>query len=199
MVLYNAIHTEPPPPCSARPGLPTTHEEMRVLALAAACLSLLGIASAADAATPVKGASPGHLHGFLLRAGNFSLIDFPGAIDTFPTMIIADRIVGGYFKADRMYHGFLMRGTHFKSIDCPSYINLFLSGLNPIGEMTGGFSSADGNQHGALIHNGTCTQVDFPGSISTYANAAISGGPIVGRYANADGKGHGFVLTREGE
>src|SRR3954463_10668351 len=41
---------------------------MRVLALAAVCLSMLGVVSAADAATPVKGAAPARLHGFLLRA-----------------------------------------------------------------------------------------------------------------------------------
>src|SRR5919204_202747 len=41
---------------------------MRVLTLAAVCLSLLALASAADAATPVRGAAPAHLHGFLLRA-----------------------------------------------------------------------------------------------------------------------------------
>src|SRR6266498_4096672 len=41
---------------------------MRVLTLAAVCLSLLVLASAAGAATPVRGAAPGHLHGFLLRA-----------------------------------------------------------------------------------------------------------------------------------
>ena len=41
---------------------------MRVLALAAVCLSLLGAVSAAAAATPVKGAAPANLHGFLLRA-----------------------------------------------------------------------------------------------------------------------------------
>ncbi len=41
---------------------------MRVLTLAAVCLSLLALAPAADAATPVRGAAPAHLHGFLLRA-----------------------------------------------------------------------------------------------------------------------------------
>ncbi|TML12728.1 MAG: hypothetical protein E6G33_13125 [Actinobacteria bacterium] len=41
---------------------------MRVLTLAAVCLSLLGLAPAAGAATPVRGAAPSHLHGFLLRA-----------------------------------------------------------------------------------------------------------------------------------
>ncbi|MFL5917637.1 MAG: hypothetical protein ACJ74L_11440 [Gaiellaceae bacterium] len=41
---------------------------MRVFALAASCFSLLALASAAEAATPVRGAAPKHLHGFLLRA-----------------------------------------------------------------------------------------------------------------------------------
>jgi hypothetical protein len=41
---------------------------MRVLTLAAVSLSLLVLASAAEASTPVRGAAPAHLHGFLLRA-----------------------------------------------------------------------------------------------------------------------------------
>jgi len=41
---------------------------MRVLTLAAVCLSLLALAPAAGAATPVRGAAPARLHGFLLRA-----------------------------------------------------------------------------------------------------------------------------------
>jgi hypothetical protein len=41
---------------------------MRVLTLAAVCLSLLALAPAADAATPVRGGAPARLHGFLLRA-----------------------------------------------------------------------------------------------------------------------------------
>jgi len=41
---------------------------MRVLTLAAVSLSLLVLAAAAEAATPVRGAAPAHLHGFLLRA-----------------------------------------------------------------------------------------------------------------------------------
>jgi hypothetical protein len=41
---------------------------MRVLTLAAVCLSVLALAPAAGAATPVRGAAPAHLHGFLLRA-----------------------------------------------------------------------------------------------------------------------------------
>ena len=50
---------------------------MRVFALAAVCLTLLGAASAADAATPVKGTAPAHLHGFLLRADEPADNSFP--------------------------------------------------------------------------------------------------------------------------
>jgi hypothetical protein len=50
---------------------------MRVLALAALCLTLLGTASAAGAATPVKGAAPTKLHGFLLRADEPVATSFP--------------------------------------------------------------------------------------------------------------------------
>jgi hypothetical protein len=50
---------------------------MRVLALAALCLTLLGAASAAGAATPVKGAAPARLHGFLLRADEPVETSFP--------------------------------------------------------------------------------------------------------------------------
>jgi hypothetical protein len=41
---------------------------MRVLTLAAVCLSLLLLGSSAEAATRATGAAPAHLHGFLLRA-----------------------------------------------------------------------------------------------------------------------------------
>jgi hypothetical protein len=57
--------------------VPTNQEEMRVLTLAALCLTLLGAASAADAATPVKGRAPTKLHGFLLRADEPIATSFP--------------------------------------------------------------------------------------------------------------------------
>lgn len=50
---------------------------MRVLTLAAVCLSLLALAPGAGAATPVKGAAPARLHGFLLRADEPVDTSFP--------------------------------------------------------------------------------------------------------------------------
>ncbi len=96
--------------------------------------------------------APGGLHGYLLSKGNFTTIHFPGALWTLPTMIVGNRIVGGYFDHNFTAHGFLLQKGNFQNIDCPGYTNLFLSGLNPVGEMTGGFTSTDGTQHGALVH-----------------------------------------------
>jgi len=50
---------------------------MRVLTLAAVCLSLLALAPGAGAATPVKGAAPARLHAFLLRADEPVDTSFP--------------------------------------------------------------------------------------------------------------------------
>ena len=50
---------------------------MRVLTLAAVCLSLLALAPAAGAATPVRGSAPARLHGFLLRADEPAQDSFP--------------------------------------------------------------------------------------------------------------------------
>ena len=131
----------------------------------------------------------------MLRNGRFSLIDFPGANFTLPTMIISGHIVGGYFD-DAGAHGFLLYRGNFQAIDCPGYTNLFLSGLDPVGLMTGGFSSPDGSTHGAVVHNGVCTQVDFPGGTNTYANGNNGQGDIVGRYTGPDGVVHGYLLRR---
>jgi hypothetical protein len=50
---------------------------MRVLTLAALCLTLLGATSAAGATAPVKGTAPTNLHGFLLRADEPVATSFP--------------------------------------------------------------------------------------------------------------------------
>ncbi len=53
--------------------------------------------------------SDGSLHGFLLREGNFTTVDFPGAIGSFAGGINSkDEIVGGYQSADGIHHGFLL-------------------------------------------------------------------------------------------
>jgi len=141
---------------------------------------------------------PFTFHGFRLSQGSFSTIEFPGAMWTLPTMIVGQRIIGGYFDSTFTPHGFLLNHGKFQEITCPGHSNIFLSGLNPLGEMTGGFNSSDGVQHGLLVSNGQCIAVDFPGSMpgSNYANGINPRGDIVGRYATLDGVFHGYLRKK---
>jgi probable HAF family extracellular repeat protein len=135
----------------------------------------------------------GVLQGYLLRHGAFSLITFPGADTTLPAMIVGNRIVGGYFIGSTG-QGFLRSNGVYHSIGCPGDGNVFLSGLDPAGDMVGGVNTADGKQHGLLVRNGKCVLVDFPGGSNAYANG-IANGNIVGRYTDASGKVHGFLTV----
>jgi hypothetical protein len=112
-------------------------------------------------------------------------------------MIVGRNIVGGWFDNNFTPHGFSMNLNTgaFQEISCPGYTNVFLSGLNSLGDMTGGFNSSDGVMHGLLVRNGSCTSIDFPGATSTYANSENPEGTIVGRYTSPDGKTHGYLLT----
>jgi len=133
------------------------------------------------------------VHGYLLKGGTFSSINFPGATGSFPTMVVGSRIVGGYFIGNAS-QGFLRSGGVYKSIGCPGDGNVFLSGMDPAGDMVGEVYTSDGKQHGLLIRNGKCILVDFPGGSNSYANG-IANGNIVGRYTDASGKVHGFLAV----
>jgi hypothetical protein len=137
------------------------------------------------------------VHGYLLKGGTFSSINFPGATASLPTMVVAQRIVGGYFIGSAS-QGFLRRSGVYKSIGCRSDGNVFLSGMDPAGDMVGDVYTPNGKQHGLLIRNGSCILVDFPGGSNSYANGIATGGNIVGRYTDASGKVHGFLAVGVG-
>src|SRR6516165_10732221 len=70
----------------------------------------------------------GNNHGFLLNKGNFSAVDFPGAIFTFAGGITPEGdIVGGYQSADGTYHGFVLShsnaGGRSAALVAPSQTN----------------------------------------------------------------------------
>jgi len=142
----------------------------------------------------IYGDNAGVVHGFLLEGGTFSSIDYPGAEGTFPTMISAGRVVGGY-SVNGQSHGFLLYRGQFKTVDCPGAFTFF-SGIDPQGRMVGGYGTFDGNYHGALAFNGNCSTVDIAGGTKTWANGSDPQGDIVGRYTGADGVVHGYLLRR---
>lgn len=73
---------------------------------------------------------------------------------------------------------------------------MFISGLNPVGEIVGGHGNANSVEHGFLYSHGRYIAVDFPEWTSSYANGIGPQGDIVGRYMDAQGVYHGYFLPQ---
>src|SRR5215469_9579756 len=109
-----------------------------------------------------------HGRGYLLHHGQFTFIDFPGALGTFPTMVLdSSHIVGAYVDSNFMLHGFLLNDGKFSTIDFPESITTWITGINPNGDIVGFYNSKDGNQHGFVLSKGKFVSIDIPGAIST--------------------------------
>ena len=136
-----------------------------------------------------------HGHGHLFSHGSLTLVDFPGAAGTFPTMVLdGSRIVGTYFGSDSVFHGFLLSGGNFQTIDVPDSTFTWITGMNPEGDLVGFYNDQNGNQHGFVLSDGKFIPIDVPRAISSEGNGIDPEGNVVGRYVTADGKTHGYSL-----
>jgi len=96
--------------------------------------------------------SAGAFHGFLLSDGQFSTIDFPGAINTTANGINPrGDIVGRHDTPDGVSHGYLLSGGQFNSFDFPGATLTRALGINPRGDIVGRYDTADGISHGFLL------------------------------------------------
>jgi hypothetical protein len=84
--------------------------------------------------------SAGRQHGFLLSNGEYSTIDFPGAVATevlainnWPTPAVA----GDYTDAAGRVHGFVDIGGLFLPVNAAFAANLSVTGINDLGEIAG--------------------------------------------------------------
>jgi len=141
-------------------------------------------------------ADDGHNHGFLLSGGEFTTIDFPGAVFTGAVGINPQGdIVGRYDAAGGRQHGYLLSGGEFTAIDFPGATLTTAFGINPRGDIVGQYRSADAKLHGYLLSGGEFTTIDFPGATGTAAWKINPAGDIAGRYTSTDGKSHVFLLS----
>jgi probable HAF family extracellular repeat protein len=77
--------------------------------------------------------SAGIEHGFLWQNGNYTTIDFPGAVATEALGINSEnnfKIVGDYLDQNGVIHGFLLAGNQFSTIDAPFAKNLSVTSIN---------------------------------------------------------------------
>jgi len=143
------------------------------------------------------------LHGFLLRKGVLTTIDFPAASDTLALGINESGTVVGYWdildpNGDPVaIHGFIWNNGTFSQIDFPGAGATYLYGINARGDIVGEW---DSDIFGTVVHGFVLTKehfitidVPFAGSSYTQANDISAKGSIVGTWIDADGVSHGFL------
>jgi hypothetical protein len=152
-------------------------------------------------------------HGFLLHAGTFSTIDYPGASYTEAWKINdSGQVAGRYIGADGNYHVYLLSNGKFTSFDYPGALQTSpqgysdVGGLNNLGDITSDYASgapfkyllrpdAAGNVHGFILSAGVFTSFDFPAADTTLPLGINDNRQVVGVYADVNDAFHGFLRT----
>ncbi len=125
-----------------------------------------------------------------------TVIEAPGASETFADFVAAGRLVGSYVDAEGLYHGYIHTHGQFTSIDLADAENLeyyFFHAIN-----TAGIFVARSKRIGDVprTYIGSArgrSELQFPGSVSTEGWNINQDGSIVGNYVSADGRRHGFI------
>ena len=143
-------------------------------------------------------------HGFLLRKGVLTTIDFPTASDTLAVGINESGTVVGWWdildsNGDPVaIHGFMWNNGNFSQIDFPGAGATYLYGINARGDIVGEW---DSDVFGTTVHGFVLTKkrqfitvdVPFAGAIYTQVNAINAQGSIIGTWIDTDGVAHGFL------
>jgi uncharacterized membrane protein len=148
-------------------------------------------------------------HGFLLRHGQFSSFDAPGAVLTPGSETLAAQInssgdiVGGFRRPEFTdSHGFLLRDGQFTVIDVPGaagYFGTIATGINDDGDIVGSFSGPTNNAndfHGFALIQGQYIRIDVPGAFYTETYRINGYQDIVGGYADQARRVHGYIGIR---
>lgn len=164
--------------------------------------------------SPNTAATNGTGHGFLLKGGVFTTIDFPGATYTEAWKINdAGEIIGRYQTGDGKYHIYLLSNGTFTSIpDVPGAVQpeIFeVGGFNRNRDIAATYCSSTpcpwgiqgllkattGIMHAFVLDGGVYTTIDFPDAIGTTAFGLNSFDDIVGAYIDSNGRIHGYLRT----
>jgi uncharacterized membrane protein len=147
----------------------------------------------------------GDFHGFLLRDGEFTILDVPGSIET-NAWKINDRgdIVGGFGTPDRRIELFVLGRGEFSTFPLPNGMPLSEDngGINALGDIVGKYCDASPCKigptgHGFVFSGGALTTIDIPGALATAAFGINARREIVGGYFDASKVLHGYVMQLE--
>ena len=145
----------------------------------------------------------GFTHGFLLRQGVLTTLDFPGASDTYARGINeSGTVVGLWDLVDSngnplIVHGFTWNKGTFTQLDFPGAGDTAALGINDRGDIVGSWDPGiiSTTEHGFVLSKGQFISFDVPfaGATLTQANDINAKGSIVGEWFDASGVSHGFL------
>jgi uncharacterized membrane protein len=145
--------------------------------------------------------SAGKQHGYVLRAGSFTTIDYAGASATIARAINDQGDIVGTHVGDPTLpggdiHGFLLQQGNFTPLDYPGHLNTITQQINNASQVIGCYHDTDsmGTMHGFMLSNGNFSALSTPASMS---NGTLSDGSLVaGLFTDMmTGLGHGYLAS----
>ena len=125
-----------------------------------------------------------------------TVIEAPGAAETFADFVAAGRLVGSYVDAEGLYHGYIHTQGQFTSIDLADAENLeyyFFHAINTTGIFVDR-SKRIGDVPRTYVGSARGrSELQIPGSVSTEGWNINQDGSVVGHYDSPDGRRHGFI------
>jgi uncharacterized membrane protein len=147
----------------------------------------------------------GFFHGFLLRKGVLTILDFPGASDTYAYGINESGTVAGSWDLLDSNgnllagHGYIWNNGNFSDVGFPGSADTSVTGINARGDFVGVWDEGSTSPiaHGFVFSKGRFISFDvpFPGATWTQGNDINAVGHIVGSYGFASGPIHAFLAV----
>jgi hypothetical protein len=137
-------------------------------------------------------------HGFTLKDGVFTTIDFPGSVFS-DVVDLNDRgdLAGVWEDPSFGLHGFTFDKNGFTSIDDPAQTwptpSTQSLGINDGETVNGLFLDVNDNFHGFSLKNGIFQTIDVPGAVGTAPEGLNEAEDMVGLFIGQDGVQHGFL------
>lgn len=147
--------------------------------------------------------SNGPIRGFKVKDGHYTVISFPGSVNTWANAISdAGAIVGNYEASDGVYHGFVLNNGAYTSVDHPlsvtppgsSGIQTQLDDINATGEMVGSYFNGSGYPT-FILKDGVSKDVAVPNAKWTTVTGINGYGTITGFAVTTQGVQFGFIGT----
>jgi hypothetical protein len=135
-----------------------------------------------------------HIHGFTLQGTVLSVVNYPGAANTWLLGINQLGALAGSFSAGTLTKGFIRTNGTYKPIVYSGATSTSASAVNDHGVVVGSYSSSPVN-HGFIWQSGHFTTVNYPLSkYGTVLTGINNSGLIVGNHISAD-RSFGFLYV----